>query len=145
MEAIANRIKAKVCEAVFPKDQSFDAMEVFDGLDILISDFSMRQIYLIRMRSDDQIFYGGSLGPALGVETHHDLLQFIELALQLSILLLKPLILFLDLLRSHTITGLLLLQLFVLPLQELDTLLLHLILLLIVRNLRLNSLHLLNN
>ena len=81
LETIANSIKAKICEAVLFEDQRLDAVEVFNDLDILVCDFSMRQIYLICMGSDDQIFDGGSFGPALGVETHHDLLQLIELTL----------------------------------------------------------------
>lgn len=74
LEAIADRIKTKIRKTIFPEDQCLDTMEVFDGLDILICDLSMRQIHLIRMRSDDQIFDGGSLRAALGVKTHHNLL-----------------------------------------------------------------------
>ena len=50
---------------------------------------------------------------------------------------------FLDLLRSGAISCLLLLQLLVLPLQELNALLLHLVFLLVVRDLSLNGLDLL--
>lgn len=81
LETIANRIKTEIRKTIFPEDQSLDTVEVFDCLDILIRDLTMRQVHLVRMRSDDQIFYGGSLGAALGVETHHNLLQFIELTL----------------------------------------------------------------
>lgn len=81
LETIANRIKAKIRKTIFPEDQSLDTVEVFDCLDILIRNLTMRQVHLVRMRSDDQIFYGDSLGAALGVETHHNLLQFIELTL----------------------------------------------------------------
>ena len=84
METIADCVKAKVSEAVFPEDKSLYAVEIFDCLDVLISHFSMRQVNLICVRSDDQIFDGCSLWSALGIETHHNLLQFIELILHKS-------------------------------------------------------------
>lgn len=96
LEVVADSMKTKVGDAVFPKNQGLDAVKALQLLDILVSDLRMRQIHLFSMGRNHQIPQSRCPWPTLRIMALHDYLELCQLPLLYSLHTLSYLFLFLS-------------------------------------------------
>lgn len=71
LETVADGEEPEVADVVFPQDKRFQPMEGFNGLDVLVLDFAVGQVYFFCVGVDDEIFDGGRFGSRVAVDALH--------------------------------------------------------------------------